>query len=467
MKPMRKDVFLGSGLPSLIMALYVAKNYPNKQVVVIERDAKLGGTNASMSYPNGEIFDYGMKVYYECGIEQIDSLVEQALPAEDFFVYSDNAKDRAGCYFNHNIQKNSLCLDLRYLNLTDRVQALGELLTSDLYIDKSHYSCCESYLIAKFGRTICEKSFFPALEGLHRKPISELDIDAASLHFGAEERVILFDEAVTEDLMKSEILRKRLAYPEQTRLPKEYSKRPGRAIYPKKLGIKHLVDRLKSQLINAGAEIILQSELEAINYIDDKIYSVTLKDVVDNRTYEYNIQNLYWNSALPLLAKKLGFNEKLNVELADKTYLAHFVFNKKTEIDDLYYIYNYDERFSSFRIVNYNGYCPSSSFDQKFRVTVEVWPHNKEFELDDIFNELVTMKVIKKDLKFYLAQRKSIKRLSAAHHCKQRFCSNLERFYCGKAIQLGAFVSSEDNIFFIPDILKHAYKVFSDHRLIK
>ena len=54
----------------------------------------MGGTNASMSYPNGEIFDYGMKVYYECGIEQIDSLVEQALPAEDFFVYSDNAKDR-------------------------------------------------------------------------------------------------------------------------------------------------------------------------------------------------------------------------------------------------------------------------------------------------------------------------------------------------------------------------------------
>ena len=116
MKPMRKDVFLGSGLPSLIMALYVAKNYPDKQVVVIERDAKLGGTNASMSYPNGEIFDYGMKVYYECGIEQIDSLVEQALPAEDFFVYSDNAKDRASCYFNHNIQKNSLCLDLRYLS---------------------------------------------------------------------------------------------------------------------------------------------------------------------------------------------------------------------------------------------------------------------------------------------------------------------------------------------------------------
>ena len=160
----KKDVFLGSGLPSLIMALYMAKNYPEKDIVIIEKEEKLGGTNGSVSYDKGEVFDYGMKVYYECGSEQLDSIVENALPKKDIFIYSDNEKDRAGCYFNGKIQKNSTCLDLRYLESEERVQALGEILTSNLYINKLEYNSCENYLLEKFGKTICQKGFFPILE---------------------------------------------------------------------------------------------------------------------------------------------------------------------------------------------------------------------------------------------------------------------------------------------------------------
>ena len=469
MKEVKKDVFLGSGLPSLIMALYMAKNYPEKDVLIIEREEKLGGTNGSISYDNGEVFDYGMKVYYECGIEQLDSIVENSLPKNDIFIYSDNEKDRAGCYFNGKIQKNSTCLDLRYLESEERVQALGEILTSNLYIDKLEYNSCENYLLDKFGKTICQTSFFPILERLHKKPISELDIDASSLHFGSEERVILFDEDITKDLMKSDILRKRLAYPEQENLPKEYSKRLGRAIYPKKMGIKHLVKGLKTQLLNAGVEIAVKSQLDSINYIDNKINSITSTNLVNNTTTEYAIENLYWNSALPILANKLGYSNKLNFDIADKTYLAHFVFNKQTNIDHLYHIFNYDEKFTSFRIVNYNGYCPTSSLDQKFRVTVEFWPHKREMEVNDIFQELVTMKVIDEDAKVLfgtkeilsndfplptIMNKESIRKLR--DFISKKKISNLVLF--GQTV--------EDNVFFIPDIMKHAFKVFNKHNLI-
>ena len=93
----RKDVFLGSGLPSLVMAFYIAKNYPEKEVVIIEREEKLGGTNGSISYDNGEVFDYGMKVYYECGIEQLDLIVENSLPKNDIFIHKQSRYRSVGC----------------------------------------------------------------------------------------------------------------------------------------------------------------------------------------------------------------------------------------------------------------------------------------------------------------------------------------------------------------------------------
>jgi hypothetical protein len=305
---------------------------------------------------------------------------------------------------------------------------------------------------------------------LHRKPIAELDLDASSLHFGSEERVILFDEDVTKDLMKSDILRKRLAYPEQSNLPKEYSKRLGRAIYPKELGIKHLVKGLEMQLVDAGAEIILKSQLDSINYMDNKINSITSINLIDNTTTEYAIENLYWNSALPLLANKLGYTEKLDFDSADSNYLAHFVFDNKTNIDGIYYLFNYDEKFTSFRIVNYNGYCPTSSLDQKFRVTVEFWPHDKEVELDDIFNELVAMEVIEESTKVLFSSKEILSSGYPLPTIRNKKSIRVFRDYIGKKdlANLVLFGQSvEDDIFFIPDILKHAVRVFNKHKLIK
>ena len=49
------------------------------------------------------------------------------------------------------------------------------------------------------------------------------------------------------------------------------------------------------------------------------------------------------------------------------------IFDKKLNLDGLYYLFNFDPTYKIFRIVNYSGYCPGSSEDGLFRTTVEYW----------------------------------------------------------------------------------------------
>ena len=52
-----------------------------------------------------------MRVYYECNIEELDSIVAKSLPQKDL-LFLENNKDPAACFFQGKIQMNSPCLDL-------------------------------------------------------------------------------------------------------------------------------------------------------------------------------------------------------------------------------------------------------------------------------------------------------------------------------------------------------------------
>ncbi len=133
-------------------------------------------------------------------------------------------------------------------------------------------------------------------------------------------------------------------------------------------------------------------------------------------------------------------------------------------------IFNFDEKYSSFRIVNYNGYCPDSSNDGKYRMTVEFWPHDKEVSSDDVFNELINMGVLDADTKVVFSRKEELSNgfplptlnnkeiiLEYREFINQQNISNLLVF--------GQFV--DDNTFFLPGIMSNAYEVFKKHNLIK
>ena len=74
------DVFVGSSLSSMILASHHKSKNPHSDVVILDSLPKVGGGNGSYLAKNGELFDYGMRVYYECNIEELDSIVAKSLP---------------------------------------------------------------------------------------------------------------------------------------------------------------------------------------------------------------------------------------------------------------------------------------------------------------------------------------------------------------------------------------------------
>ena len=113
---------------------------------------------------------------------------------------------------------------------------------------------------------------------------------------------------------------------------------------------------------------------------------------------------------------------------------------------------------------------PYLFLDQKFRATVEFWPHKREMEVNDIFQELVTMKVIDADTKVLFSTKEILSNgFPIPTIMNKESIRKLRDFISKKKISnLVLFGQTvEDNVFFIPDILKHAFKVFNKHNLIK
>ena len=87
------DLFIGSSLSSLILACHHKSVNPDNDVVILDSLPKVGGGNESSYFAkNGELFDYGMRVYYECNIKQLDSIVAQSLPHEDLIFLEETKK---------------------------------------------------------------------------------------------------------------------------------------------------------------------------------------------------------------------------------------------------------------------------------------------------------------------------------------------------------------------------------------
>ena len=146
------DVFVGSSLSSMILASHHKSKNPHSDVVILDGLPKVGGGNGSYLAKNGELFDYGMRVYYECNIEELDSIVAKSLPKKDLLFLENNKKDPAACFFQGKIQMNSPCLDLRSLSAPVRKLVMKQISEAKRNIDKKNYKNCSDYLIEDWAR---------------------------------------------------------------------------------------------------------------------------------------------------------------------------------------------------------------------------------------------------------------------------------------------------------------------------
>jgi hypothetical protein len=73
-------------------------------------------------------------------------------------------------------------------------------------------------------------------------------------------------------------------------------------------------------------------------------------------------RQVFWTVGYPMLARMLGFDATVKpFESRRKPAVVNLLLDKPVDMGDLYYFWNWDSDFRSYRITNYCGYCPTAA----------------------------------------------------------------------------------------------------------
>jgi protoporphyrinogen oxidase len=370
---MKQDtiVIVGGGFSGLVSALWAAEksNFP---VVLLERDSNLGGLYSSIDAGGNGLFDHGPHLFYESGNAEIDSVLQGILPESDWIYLAGNRKDIAGTYHAGNLQHHSHYVDLRRLNINAYKQCIAEFF-SDLTkcnITRLPYRSAKDYFDAQFGAHIVDLVVEPILNKLWRSSADALDPIAAKIV--SMDRVILFDENTMQDLMKSDLLRSRLAFPDQTHLPMIWRTTPQRGYYPKKFGLSNLVSTIRQELKDRGVAIYTNASIEHIQVDGMEVREVRFASSSKSITLS-NIRVVHWTAGYQSLAKQLGVNmSDVPTDAPAQVVYVNVLLRSLPNMGQSYYVYCFDDGFRTFRVTNYVNYCAGAERAKGFPVSMEL-----------------------------------------------------------------------------------------------
>ena len=452
-------VLIGGGVSSLVAASKLVEDHPKAEIIILEQNNEIGGLYRSIDYGEFGLFDFGMHLFYETCVTDIDRILNSFLPEKDWIKLSGNQKDIAGIYFQGKIQTHSPYLDLRGIEKTLLKNIIDEFfdnVKNKIPLDQSN---AYTFFCTRFGKTVTEEYFSPIFKKLYRTPLEQLDILSTKLT--GNDRIILFDVQQMLDLMKDDELRSKLAYPEQDSLPGFARPNSQRALYPRKFGMRNFFDSAAAKLREQGVKILTQAQVQSIELENEKISSITyLHNSVT--TSINNITKIFWNAGLPMLAKMLGLPIGKPPTLRDAAYV-NIIFDRSVDMGKLYYIYCYDKSFMTFRVTNYEAYCPSAKRESGYPVCVEFWPENK-MTSEDIFqktiDELKIMKIISNDhvVNFYKVENtKGGFPIPTIYNIESidQIRDNIKSKNLKNLVAIGGM--AEKNCFFIPDVLRDTF----------
>lgn len=453
-------VITGSGLSSLIIAKLLLKRFHKANIYLIERENVIGGQFGSVNYGGNQIFDYGMHIYYESCISEIDELFCEALSMNEWNVLEGNLKDVAGLFYNNKLQTLTPYIDLRNFSEEMKKEYLYEIFKNiENTKGKNEPENTNAFEIMKhrFGEKISKEIFSPIFSKLYRTSIEKLDGIATRLT--TINRLAFFSEELMLDLNKSDLIRERICFPNQYTMP-AYRSSNQRGFYPKKFGMFSVLEKLKSELENKGVKFYLSTSVSDIELKEDLVHSIHLT----NGIIIENIESLLWTAGLPTLSSLLKIDvSDLNYDKQkNKAFYVNLTFDKNPEMDKLYYFYCFDEGFKTFRVTNYYNYCNDAASRGGFPICVEIWNNeNDSDDLDLIINntldELKRFGIIDSEYKVLFSKAAPV--LGAGFPLPSstnvNFMNSIrDRIFeanISNLIPLGVY--SSPNVFFIKDVL--------------
>lgn len=362
--------FAGSGIANLVYAIYLTKykNIDPKKIIILEKGEQTGGLYMPWYSKELGYLDKGMHIYYECGYQDIDSIVYESMREDEWILLEGNSKDIAGAFFRNKLQTNSPYPDLSEENdetkakyLYDIVKAYGNILRKKA---RSNSSTCKDYWEKKFGNSLTNDIFDPICKKLYGLDSSKLSKEAA--HITKLDRVILFGEEIMKELGNSEGLRNSIAYPEQMNMPR-YRKWEQKGYYPKK-GMSELVRRLTNILINLGVRFCFGAYIQKISNSSGKGIFIDVLSTSQQGTVSVNkltSKFLIWAAGQKQLQNiceeeiMSDLEYRSNVKKQEKG-MSAFVYHRSKAANwnfgNLYYLYSYDDTNNAFRVTNLSSY---------------------------------------------------------------------------------------------------------------
>tara|TARA_Y100000589_G_C27173283_1_gene637665 strand:- start:562 stop:2016 length:1455 start_codon:yes stop_codon:yes gene_type:complete len=469
-------VIIGGGLPGIISSLYLSNIYPNNNIHLIENSSKLGGLYTSINDPIGGVFDKGMHIIYETCIDEIDSLINQSLPKDEWIYLEGNKKDIAGIFFNGELQANSPYININNINEKIKSQCLSDLLLTFNKVAPNFNECktAREFFEKRFGKSITNEIIEPIIKKLWKTPSAKLHPSVTRIVL--MDRLLLFEEEAMIELMRSSIIRCRLGYPNQLKLDLSYRNNQ-KGLYPKNFGMQNLIDKLQKKLYEKKINIYLNSEIEKIIINNKQIEEIFLRS--NSKIYSLNSIKLLHSTVSPLsLLKK--FNLNINTHNYDKPLNQKYIYmllKNPPQMENIYYFFSFEKGTKTYRITNYANYCSNAKRSKEFGNLKESWPICCELHYDsclpsdeevlkDTIKELKKFKIISSESEilfsridnaggFPLLTINNCKILSEANKAIKDL--SIKNFIMGSQ-------SPEKGIFFLHDILSNIYKEINNFR---
>ena len=384
-------IIVGGGYLGTMAALYISMN-PKVNVAVVEKEDRLCGLyRSALSYQDYH-FDYGSRVILETGIPELDKLVSEILPDEEYTKSTATLKEFS--FQQGQICDYSNCLDARLLPSHIFETGLNEMLA--IKKPGTKLNNLRQYSESFYGRIFTESLIEPVILKLTGLPLNRLSPDTLSL-YGINRLIVSNRHASRALKAKNSFNDLRIAYAQCDDHDSSILK-----IYPRRKGLTDYSDRLTNYLRQKpNVKIFNNSSVSSFKMRENKIETVVLKT-----GEKYVSDHVFW-SVPPIHLAKL-----LNVDTSDinrpqyrNMILSHYLFKGSVNTTG-YYHYNYDPNYQYYRATFYENFCERP--DRWRSATVESLSDDAEPRLNSLearfFDELKSTGLISEDSTIQLAK---------------------------------------------------------------
>ncbi len=356
---------IGGGIVGVFAALRARQLRPNARIMLIEQDDALGGLLRSDEHPNGLSFDRGTHVLSQTGIRAIDELLFDGLDPAQWHHFAGAERDLCGLLRDTDVLEGSPFLPAAQPLVARRLDSMAA--EPALHVEPN--ASLHRRLVEVHGPELTDAVFRTPIRNLYRSELEEMDaFVTGQLPLS---RVVCDSLPVWLSRMEDAAYRSLVGCPEQRALPKPYAS-PLKAMYPRRMGIGQLFDKLSAQLADAGVELHLQTRIIGMRVVNSSIVEVSLAKVDGDAINMDGELQVIWAVPPFHLPSMLGLPKpSLSLVAGWRTIIVDFCARLTQPLICYYYI-DYGDN-DGFRLTNYSALSEEAAQLETSPFTYELW----------------------------------------------------------------------------------------------